>query len=381
LMGFLSYAVSRWRDFLQQGCFRIQGRIHDVGLLIGAALVAERGNSLHESLRNGENESAAKEPAQHQKVPDEPTEVFLEHSDSGNEATEIKATEIIESQLVAFKIYRYLNLVHFLTYNGTCEKLTTLGIGLDNLLHMNLVTQSEVRTLLPAKDKQREVVLTWMATEIQYAINAGLLGPQLGTAAQLACARLRGACAGFKDLFDVNHPNTWISLMRFVVDVLVLLFVIASPVNLFVVESPVQYWTLFSVLLLIFPFLCTATLISKIKDPFNGGFLFDAYNADALMCSTERTIFQSLRTRTDYTNLTEQRRLSHVQSFTFGEGMGVEMLPTHVQGLHHKRSKKPHHWKANRDYPPLEFGRNSVHGAETAIQLQRTSAADDMAAE
>ena len=122
LQGYVGYAVVRWREFVQIG-YRIQGRIHDVALICGGALARP-------------------------------------HEDA--------------SKQLAFRLYRYLNLAHFLCYATKHEWFKRLET-LSTCVRLGLLTEAERAYLGPMANKQRDTVLGWLSAEIQSGVRNGLL--------------------------------------------------------------------------------------------------------------------------------------------------------------------------------------------------------------
>ena len=110
-------ANHRWRQFLNYG-YSIQGRIHDIALLTGGSL-----------LSPGADEN---------------------------------------SRRFAYRIYRYLNLVHLLCYKTKSSWLSELGT--DDLIALGLLTPDERAILEPMANKMRDTVLAWISKEVQGAI-------------------------------------------------------------------------------------------------------------------------------------------------------------------------------------------------------------------
>ena len=105
LLGLLSYVTARWRDWLVNS-HTVQAALHDVGVLVGASIVA----------------------------PDE------------------RANETI------YELYRLLNAVHAVLYKSVVPHLPQDVAG---LVDLGLLTSGEAELLEPTANKQRDVLVTW----------------------------------------------------------------------------------------------------------------------------------------------------------------------------------------------------------------------------
>lgn len=246
IQGYAAYAIVRWRSFVTTS-YAIQGRIHDVALVVGGAIAR-------------------------------PSE--------------------LRSRQMAFRLYRYLNLVHLLCYMSKHEWLKKLTLE-TNFVQLGLLTPIECAVLEPMKNKKRDTVLAWISCEIQQGIASGLLYPSCTTTALDNVAFLRGKMAAFHDQFSTNQPALWAALMIFMVDVLVVLILLGAPLQFYLESSMcLQWWIALGVLLLTLPFTCTSEIIQMLQNPYTGEH-GDVFNVDALMASTEQCIFASLRARFD----------------------------------------------------------------------------------
>jgi hypothetical protein len=70
----------------------------------------------------------------------------------------------MESRQLAYKVYRYLNLVHLLHYQGKSVWLSQLDE--DHLVTLGLLTVAELKALSPAKNKKRDTVLGWLSDTV-----------------------------------------------------------------------------------------------------------------------------------------------------------------------------------------------------------------------
>jgi len=245
ILGYVGYTMSRWRGFISMS-YSIQGRIHDVSLMIGGAII-----------------DASKR----------------------------------ESREFAFKVYRYLTLAHLLVYKAKHPWLEALSM--DDLVTLGLLTADEARCLAPAKNKMRDTSLAWLSREIQIALRQGLIHSSCTVTCLDQLARLRGKMAAFHDMFTMNQPNLFASLMKIVVDMLVLLFVSGSPFTMFVYETGCfQVYVVFFTVFLSLPWISCMEIIKIIINPFNGR--LDFLNVDSVMGSTEQVAFHNLRVGFDF---------------------------------------------------------------------------------
>ena len=106
MQSYLGYAIVRWRSFITIG-YGIQGRIHDIALMTGGSLLR---------------------PAHPQ------------------------------SRIVAFRLYRYLNMAHLLCYQAKHPWLAKLNPE-TSYVRMGLLTPGELQILLPMKNKMRDTVI------------------------------------------------------------------------------------------------------------------------------------------------------------------------------------------------------------------------------
>ena len=256
MIGYLSYANNRWNNFVRM-CYSIQGRIHDVAVICGGA-----------ALDGGQPQTRA----------------------------------------ILFRIYRYLNLTHFLAFQK--RNIWLAEASLDDLIEIGLLTEAEKRILEPAKRKKCDLVLAWISDTISEASERELFNQHFMSEAIVNVAGARSKIAGFQDMFTIKEPNVWTALMTFVVDALILVYVIGTPFMAFTEIKGVecfQLWSLLSTFFLCFPLVCATSIVKLLDYPFPTGrtekmhkiFDHDVFNVGATMASTEQTIFQSLRTSFD----------------------------------------------------------------------------------
>ena len=258
LLGLLGYIVSRWRDFLVNS-HTVQARLHDIGVAVGGSVI---------------------------------------------DSTCPKTRSNI------FKLYRYLNVVHSKTYASVNPHVPQSDAG---FLPQRLLTPEEVRLLANVPNKSRDMLITWIQVVVERMIRANQVR-ELAIDNSLFCG-LRGITARHMDLFVRNMPNVWYAVCHVIVSYLVLLQALHVALQLdpkFVVNADtgeladdrkdVLCMNVFCVL--IFSFMAASiywiaeSMVEVLIQPFKNA--PDAYNSDALLCSTDRMLFTSLRATFDY---------------------------------------------------------------------------------
>ena len=258
LLGLATYTAARWRDWLVN-CHTVQARLHDIGVAVGCAV----------------------------KCPGNP-----------------------DARRNLFRLYRYLNMVHALTYQSVHPFLPK---QLEGFADLGLLTPAEVAILEPIGGKARDVIVTWAGRVVEVMIREGQVR-ELAIHQQLF-PRLRGICAKHLDLFVRNMPNSWLALTRLLVDLLIYIHLLCLPLKILDldgVESMPAYSTRY-LLLLYCPLLLAASFITAagfwlawsltatLTMPFGTG--PDVYNPDALMGSSESQLFATLRASFDEDSL------------------------------------------------------------------------------
>ena len=237
-LGYVGYAIDRWRSF-QNICYSIQGALCNTALIVGGSLTEPHGEACKQ---------------------------------------------------LAFRIYRYLQLVHLLAYlkRNAWYKLLTMT----DFVELGLLTNEELKLLLPADNKKHEVVISWIVVTIQAGMREGLLKDS-EKVLEDACS-IRGKLGSFNHHFALGEPNLWTALMKLVCDLLIMMFVIGAAFDSFLYQlgSFQTYVVLFSIFLAV-PWLCAQRLVTLLENPFDS--YHDMFNTDALVANTERTIFLNLR--------------------------------------------------------------------------------------
>jgi len=244
LLGHTSYAVGRWRDFLVNS-HTVQARLHDIAVMVGGTISTPVNKPVRQKL---------------------------------------------------FKLYRYLNLAHGITYQNVSPCLPQT---LDGFIDLGLATPNEVRVLAPLEFKARDIVVAWIAQQIEDLVRDGQIREMAINPESVQ--GLRGILARHHDLFVRNNPNTYWALMRQVTDYIVLLTVLGFPFMLNEVGTvadhtaaqALQPWVIVGVFLIVSAFTSSMRMCQILDQPFDTE--DDSYNCDALLASTDRVTFSALR--------------------------------------------------------------------------------------
>lgn len=238
----------------------------------------------------------------------------------------------LPTRKVLYRLYRYLNTVHALTYQSVHPRLPRELAG---FIPLGLLTPMEVTLLLPMQNKVRDTLIAWTQATIEQLVQercirhtaVGERHAGVKCTSHLFCQAhcvpspaplsgnmmipgLRGICARHHDLFVRNMPNVWFAVAKLLVDYLVVvqIFSLASESQGDVLEEAdisLRHRRLFLLTLSTF---CTAWLVSSaywlpwsivklLENPWDSE--VDSYNCDALMGSSERMLFATLRSRFD----------------------------------------------------------------------------------
>ena len=236
-LGYISYAINHWRTF-QTMCYSIQGILNTTALKVGSSLTRP---------------------------------------------------EDIACKQLSFRVYRYLQVIHLLIYKKRNRWYQLLKM--EDFITLGLLTEDEIKVLVPADNKMHEVVVSWVVRLIVAGNENGLLC--LGQRAFDPCD-IRGKLGSFNDHFAVGQPNMWAALMKLVCDLLVLMFIAGSAFGSFLYKlGPMQFYVVIFSVLLALPWLCALRLLTLLEDPFNSH--HDMFNVDSMVASTDRTTFLNLR--------------------------------------------------------------------------------------
>ena len=143
-----------------------------------------------------------------------------------------------------------------------------------------------------------------------------------GSAASHMVNGLRSICARHHDLFVRNMPNLWLAICRALVDTFVLVFAAELALTGVLVAdeigaSALQHEQELLAASITLTWLTTTSvvtcwylawsMINELAQPFNTE-AHDVYNPDALLGSTERTLFANLRVTFDAPAIEEEAR-------------------------------------------------------------------------
>jgi len=248
LLAYIAFVVERWRKFLYQSHV-IQGRIHDIGLLVGAMVPVPIPGSTKKRL---------------------------------------------------YKIYRYLNMIHILCYASFIPSWGSSRDGVADFgMRLGLLTYEEGSYVLSTDNKCRDGLLGLLTYEIRLLledknknyVQPGLINEQI--------IKLRSAMSALHDMFTLVHPNEYILVMHTLVGAFSLLVMFGYSILLFHPNSTTSISSCFQPMVLIGVFCILASLyfpivlFHKLMNPFteNGG----GIEVIELIASSEKTLFQSLR--------------------------------------------------------------------------------------
>ena len=240
-MGYVVYAVGRWRSFQEAG-FTVIGKLNNLALLVGSAV-----------------------------------------KDRNNEA----------SMQLCYRVYRYLATAHMLLYKTVQNQGWFGALTLQDLVENGLLTQQETLELSTPSIAMHEVVITWISDEMYSGVQQGLLCETLRSTLP---AEIRGWMGAVSASALVNQPVLWSALMLLVCDLLVLLFVLGNPLASFMYEvGPFQSYVFFFTVLQTVPYLCVHMLVKTLENPYQGS--HDMFDTAALVAWSERSTFNFLRSK------------------------------------------------------------------------------------
>ena len=222
-MGYVVYAVNRWRGFQATG-HNALGAINSCSQLIGSAL---------------------KEPL----------------------------TEA--SKQLAFRCYRYMTAAHILAYKEFAPSPWFEAMTLQDLVECGLLTAAEVEHLTPMDNTKHELLVSWVAKEMFEGIEKGLLASALKVE---RTNDIRGNLGGISGNLITNQPNLWAALMTLVCDLLIAMLVIGNPFTHFLYKGPIQYVVILYTFVQTLPYLCVHMLVQTLSNPYTGH--HDMFNTD-----------------------------------------------------------------------------------------------------
>ena len=212
-----------------------------------------------------------------------------------------------ETRRLLFQLYRYLNVVHGLTYQNVHPQMPQTPYG---FVYLGLLKETEASILMNCGNKQRDCVVAWCGGVMEEMARKDLVAPCFTYAPMVA--GLRGITAKHHDGFVRNMPNTWYAVGRLLADMIVYLQLLALPIKMHRLDSSEiwdpdnsdvwsNHWMLviFCLTLVAGGFVISCaywlpwSMIGVLLNPFGKG--VDAYNTDALLASTDRMLFVSMR--------------------------------------------------------------------------------------
>jgi len=281
LVGYTGYLVNKFKDWMVN-CHTVQARIHDIGVLVGGAIM----------------------------TPDEPA-----------------AREKV------FEVYRLLNLIHVLTYMD--HTIEFCHFNYKHLVQLGLMSNVEFELIAPyregpnvefegvlspnrrhTKNKVRDMTISWLNSELMNLIQDRIVHDTYAIQISSNVAGLRGVCARHHDMFLRDNPNVYLSTMLLTCDYLLIMIIIGMPLAtcIYVPGQEVtifQWTTLGCVFMLLSAFMLSHALANVLRDPFltkhgskdvteqTGMKLDDLIDCRALLHSTDCCIFAQLRANFD----------------------------------------------------------------------------------
>jgi hypothetical protein len=80
---------------------------------------------------------------------------------------------------------------------------------------------------------------------------------------------IRGSVGTLRAHFDENQPNLWAALMKFVCDLLILMFLFGNPfINYLHKLGPVQFYVIVFTAFQTIPWLCSSAIVSCLANPY-----------------------------------------------------------------------------------------------------------------
>jgi Bestrophin, RFP-TM, chloride channel len=272
LIGYTGYVVMRWREFMVN-CHECQNKIHDVALLCGGACNAPPNKRIRRKL---------------------------------------------------YRIYRYLNVVHALTFKNVSPTVGPISIEIDFVRFLNLLEVDEADECILMGNKQRDAVIGWLTCEIAELLQMEGVRPRfVEDRLARALAEVRGLVARHHDLFVRDNPNFYLDLMLLVVNALLFLVIISYPFSLIVhsdrnlmVVPCFQPIVMIGVFVVVASFRTAFSLLSRLRNPFS--WTRDRIKIDSILASTDHAIFVLLRAnfRTQPFDKNDDRRSTWIKNST-----------------------------------------------------------------
>ncbi|CAE7531846.1 yciC [Symbiodinium necroappetens] len=241
--------VTRWLKWLQT-MFSIQGRLHDLGLVIAS------------SYRKLNDPCVGKQQRQ-----------------------------------MLFKWYRYLNAIHYLAYFKLDPRIgTSPDQVVQDLRTMGLLVDSECYQILMASAKLRDTLVSWLGILWHDELERGFVQAVDSDVFMRKVCDLRGILASLADMPDMQTSQLVRVMMVVVTNILLSLALVGYPTKMYEeTKQCFQFWPLVASYLY---YVCYRGMLHVMftldKGPFYGK--GDCVNVDALLVSTERFAFHVFRT-------------------------------------------------------------------------------------
>jgi hypothetical protein len=232
ISSYLNNEYRRWGELLST-CWRVQGRIHDIGLYLGSL-----------DLKNKD---------------------------------------------LSFNVYRLLNAAHILVFMGVDYRLRDPDVLLKNLVDTELLQESEAQLLKGYQPKMRDAVIRWVGEEVLREAKCDTIPKEFIPPFLDRLGELRGTCAGFHDRRDAYPPGSMRSMCQVLLDLTLMSILLFYPIAYVRLDDPVQINVFLSVFVCSFVYSGIYRLINVMAaTPFdvNG----DCINVDALLLSTDFTL-------------------------------------------------------------------------------------------
>jgi len=241
--------VSRWLQWLQI-MFKVQGRLHDVALVVAS------------SYRKVNDPSIGQEQRQ-----------------------------------MLFKWYRYINAIHYMGYFKLAPSIGTSAEGvLQDLRTVGLLKDAECQQLQFATAKLRDTLVSWLGQLWHEELERGWVQSVDSDVFMRKICELRGVLAQLSDMQDMQISQMVRVMMVVVTNILLGLALIGYPTKMYDQTTECfQFWPLVASYLY---FICYRGMLHVMfildKGPFYAK--GDCVNIDALLVSTERFVFHVFRT-------------------------------------------------------------------------------------
>eukprot|EP00929_Paragymnodinium_shiwhaense_P111469 TRINITY_DN7952_c0_g1_i4.p1 TRINITY_DN7952_c0_g1~~TRINITY_DN7952_c0_g1_i4.p1 ORF type:complete len:501 (+),score=92.87 TRINITY_DN7952_c0_g1_i4:144-1646(+) len=193
----------------------------------------------------------------------------------------------IEEKRVFFRIYRYLNAVHFLTYLPLAEKFD--GLSMDDLVSCGLITNEE-KLLLDRAAAPRASIMLWLAAEMN-KFDRSKVDTAVREHLVDALDGLRGKISLLTKELTRVYPLSFAQLIQLMIDALLML---TAPSLAYSMDTQrkgvlVYIWPALGSMFIALFFQGCMRLITSIEYPF--GYELDDLDAEWLLLATERETY------------------------------------------------------------------------------------------